>query len=68
MKLSEILAGAKTKTPMEPESPEEDSTETEDSEGPSAEEISAMKLFSKASSPEQKAEALKMFLKACGVY
>lgn len=49
------------------EAPMADETEEEDA-GTSEEEVSAMRMFSKASSPEQKAEALKMFLKACGVY
>lgn len=47
---------------------EEDEADAEGSEDVSEEEVEAMKLFSKASTPEQKADALKMFLKACGVY
>lgn len=31
-------------------------------------EIAAMRLFSKAATPEAKVDALKAFLEACGVY
>ena len=33
-----------------------------------AAEVMAMKMFSNASSPEAKVEAMKAFLEACGVY
>jgi hypothetical protein len=67
-KIGDILGGmgkSAAKDPLMalPESPEE-----EDTEVTSPEEVDAMKLFAKASTPEQKASALKMFLKACGVY
>lgn len=34
----------------------------------SPEEVKAMRLFERASTPEQKVRALKSFLEACGVY
>lgn len=36
-----------------------------DEDVPSPEEISAVKLFERAKTPEDKASALKMFMKAC---
>ena len=56
MKIAEALA----KVP-------EPSEEEDYSSDISPEEIDAMKLFSKASDPEGKAKALKLFLEACGV-
>lgn len=45
----------------------EDPAEEEDySSETSPEEIDAMRMFEKASDPEAKAKALKLFLEACG--
>lgn len=40
----------------------------DEDEGVSGEEVAAMKLFERAKTPEDKASALKEFLKACGAY
>lgn len=53
---------------MGDDSDEEYDSESEGDEDHSAEEVDAMKMFERASSPEKKAEALKLFLKACGAY
>lgn len=48
----------------EPEDPDMDG-DVHDEEGPNTEEIDAMKMFERAKTTEQKAEALKTFIKAC---
>jgi hypothetical protein len=45
-----------------------DDTDSEDAPKGSSAEVLAMKAFTKAVTPEDKAEALKDFLSACGVY
>ena len=55
-----IAIGKLPADPMAEKEEEDYSSET------SEEEISAMKLFEKASDPEGKARALKLFLEACG--
>lgn len=60
--LSKAIPGAEesaTGLEMEDDEEEEGSDETE---------VKAMSLFMKATTPEQKASAMKSFLKACGAY
>ncbi len=46
----------------------DDESAEEKPKGPVSAEVLAMKAFDRATSPEQKAQALKDFLSACGVY
>lgn len=59
------IAIAIGKLPADPLKDSDDDEEDYSSES-SEEEVSAMKLFMKASDPEGKARALKLFLEACG--
>lgn len=55
-----------TASMSEPDGDEMGGADTDmDGDAPSPEEISAVKLFEKAKSPEEKASALRMFVKAC---
>lgn len=63
MKLGDLL---KSKAPADEESSTDMADDDEESGEISKEELSAMKLFEAADSTEAKADALKMFIKACG--
>lgn len=71
-KLSDVLGKKKLLSLSDEEDSEAeaspDSEAEESDDGVSPEEVSAMKLFTRASTTEEKARALKMFLKACGAY
>lgn len=61
-KIGELL---KSKAPETEESSPDMADDSEESGEVSKEELSAMKLFESATSTEEKADALKMFIKAC---
>lgn len=53
---------------MAPESTGEPKSEEKPKEGDSTAEVLAMKQFERAGTPEAKAQAMKDFLEACGLY
>ncbi len=70
-KLSKVL-GMDMDMPEETEGVSEempvDDLAEEKPKGPASAEVLAMKQFDRATSPEAKAQALKDFLEACGLY
>ncbi len=70
-KISDVMAGKSPKASLLDPSggfgDEPDGDEPDDDDGPpSPEEVDAMRLFEASKSPEDKAAALKKFLKLCG--
>jgi hypothetical protein len=65
MGIKEILEGAGG---MDDESDDDDALEVKapKEEKSDVAEVSAMRLFEKATTPEKKARAMRLFLKACG--
>lgn len=69
-KIGEALAKFSKGSSAE-EDPDADMEDAEEEDAPDSSdsaEVDAMKLFEKAGSPQEKARAMKLFLKACGAY
>lgn len=63
-KLADILGKTSAAPAIGAPEPDEDDMASGDS-GPNPEEIDAMKMFERAKTTEQKAEAMKAFIEAC---
>lgn len=60
--------GEESSDPMSAMEPMDSEMAEEKPEGSSSAEVLAMKQFDRATSPEAKAQAMKDFLEACGMY